>query len=358
MKLPLSICLFLAIFAISLGGYVLWLSTITYLSDVYLKTAEQKYKDGHFDQALAATNKALKLTPKNAFAYYKQAVVNYYYAHSGDKTGIRDEAIAAIKKAISINPNRGDFYYTLGTILTSFNQVTEAEYAFKSALSIQHDQMSYRLGLARLYLIDKRWEKGFQLYNETLLLTPKNRLREEASKHILSLSNHFSDNEAIEFHQRALSLPLSHKTAQLMFKKLIIAVEVLTKETNLPKQFNSYEQAIRFGPHFPSIRHNLFTKMLSISHQWRESQDYAESADAYKKVLTLLPNEGGSLSEQRYRLDALFYLGISQKRSNLFDKATQTFESILYITPSEGGKDFEQNYRKAALSQLTILLNE
>ncbi len=359
MKTPLIVRFFIVVFAFVFGGHLFLFSVTTYSSEIHLKTAKKHLKGGNFEQALAKVNKALELAPKNALLYQEQSIIYF----SSKSSVYKQAAISAIQKAISLNPKRGNFYYTLGVMEAMSGQALRAEFSYKKALSIQNDHMSYRLRLANLYLLNKLWDKGFDLYYQTLSLAPKNRLQIEAARQLfltpIQLSNNeeitLGEEEEIRYWQQVLSLPLLYIHAKIMLKELTKLGESFIEQGNLLKAFNIYKQAINFNPYHDSIRHELLTQMLVISHELRNDEYYAKSAKAYEEILAILPSEGGQLFEQRSRLIALFHLGVSQKNLTLFDQAIESFEQVLKLVPQENAKSFEQNHKEAALLQLAIL---
>ena len=350
MRLSFLTNFLIIIFALTLGGYFFWVSSVTYFSEARLSSAKQNREERKFEQALADINQAIKLAPTNALLYKEQAAIYYYSSEAFVAT-------AAIREAIALNPQRGEFYYTLGAIHTAFGQIAEAELAFEKALTIQKDHMSYRLGLAKLYLVDKRWKKGFRLYQETLTLAPKPRLQKEAASQFFSAAKRFSIDELIYFWSQVLSMPLHYSDAEEVLKVLIRIGKRFIENENPSEAFAIYEQAVNLNPYYTSVRDELLTQMLNIAHDFRKSQEYTKASEAYYRVITLLPTEDGELFEQRYRLVALLNLGISKRRLNYFAEATTIFEEILNLTPLESDKDFEQNHRKAALQQLASLKN-
>ncbi len=340
------------IFALTLGGYSFWFSATIYFSETRLRSAKQDREEGNFQLALTKIDQAIKITPTNALLYKEQATIHYYNNKSSQASFL---APAAIKKAITLNPKRGEFYYTLGAIHTAFGQTVKAELAFEKALTIQRDHMSYRLGLARLYLLDERWDEGFNLYYQTLTLAPKRRLQEEAAKQFFSIARKLNRDQLAYFWPQVLSMPLQYSDAEEVLKVLIRISKRFIDNENPSKALAIYEQAIKLNPYYPSVRDELLTQMLNVAHELRKSQEYTSASEVYERILAMLPTEDGELFEQRYRLVALLNLGISKRRLNYFAEATKIFEEMLNLIPLESDKDFEKNHRKAALQQLTSL---
>lgn len=357
MKLPSAIRFLVIVIALFLGGQSLLFSTTIYRSEFYLKSAKQDQEEGDFEKAISNINKAILLTPANALLYREQATTYFYLSYLDRLNGYRDKTLAAMNKAIAINPERGDFYYTLGAFHLAFEQIDEAKTALKTALSFQPDHMSYRLGLAKLYLANKQWDKGFELYYETLSLKPKERLQKEAFRQLFAIYRKLVGDEAINFQQQILKLPLQLSDAQNMLKRFMIIGERFVKQGNSSQAFTMYYQAVALIPYHFSVKQKLLAEMLTISHQWREEQEYVKANQAYQQILSLLSSESGEMFEQRYRLNALLYLGVTQKWQHNFTGAEKTFQQLLATIPEQGGKVFEQNHRKAALLHLASLSN-
>ena len=357
MKLSSFTNFLIIIFALILGGYSFWFGAITYFSETQLSSAKQNRELGEFEQALANINQAIKLFPTNALFYKEQATIYYY--HKPTKANF--VAPAAIEKAIALNPQKGDFYYTLGAIHSTFGQNAKAEFAFENALALQKDHMSYRLGMAKLYLLDKRWDEGFHLYYETLTLAPKSRLQKEAATQFFliakQLSKQLNRDELIYLWLRVLNLPLQDTDAEQVLKIIVRIGDSFIENENPSKAFTIYEQAISLNPHHISARNELLTQMLNIAHEFRKSQEYVKASEAYERILAQLPAENGELLEQRYRLAALLNLGISKRRLNYLVEAAKMFEEIINLIPPESDKGFERNHRKVALQQLINLQN-
>ena len=182
---------------------------------VFLEQGKDLYKKDEDQQALEAFQKAIKLDPDLAEAYfrlglahealgdkheaeeaYKKAVENYKkFITANPKDGearynlgqtyaglhLYSEAVREYRQATHLKPDDGDIYFDLGSALTRLAQYDEAAGAFQKCLDIDPDNYraqdsldEAREGVQRI--------KTARKYQDTQLKKEENKKKQEAGE--------------------------------------------------------------------------------------------------------------------------------------------------------------------------------
>ena len=96
------------------------------------------------EEAKALLEKAVKINPKDAHAWYS---LGLYYKNSSS-AGL---AVDAFRRVTEIDPNDADTWYFLGSTYAQLKQFPEAIAAFEHALKLDPHHASAEFGLARAY---------------------------------------------------------------------------------------------------------------------------------------------------------------------------------------------------------------
>ena len=133
------------------------------LGDIYLECED-------LDSSIKAYCEAIKLNPKNPYAYNKCAMVLWQKDYI-------EEAIIAYNKAIGIDPDYYVAYNNLGVIyLDGIRNLKEAKRLFEKAISLNENYVMPYFNLGRILEISGNNIDAAKMYQKALDL---NKLNEE-----------------------------------------------------------------------------------------------------------------------------------------------------------------------------------
>ncbi len=104
----------------------------------------QLYKEGKFDEAIAAFEEVLRETPDFAEGYYNLGMANL---HKGDY----DKALSAMEKAVDLKPDFLEAYFGIGQIYVEKGDYENAIAIFKRASATNPEAAEPYLNLGILY---------------------------------------------------------------------------------------------------------------------------------------------------------------------------------------------------------------
>ena len=121
-----------------------------------IREGNKQYKQGQFEQALPAYQKAVSQNPKNAIARYNLANARY-------RTGNLPEAEKSFDELIDKIPEK-DYkeksYYNKGVTLTKQKKLPESIEAYKDALKLDPADEDARFNLQKALLEQKKQNQG------------------------------------------------------------------------------------------------------------------------------------------------------------------------------------------------------
>ncbi|NEO58610.1 MAG: tetratricopeptide repeat protein [Okeania sp. SIO3B5] len=125
------------------------------------KTANQLFRKGKFNDAVAAYREAIALNP------------GFYHGHHnlGEalvKVGRIDEAIAAFRQAVAINPLASWSLYKLGVLLQGEGQFQEAVGYFRRAVEQKTDVPEFNLVLGAVLVKLRQWSEAEQCLDKVV----------------------------------------------------------------------------------------------------------------------------------------------------------------------------------------------
>lgn len=107
-------------------------------SEKLVKQGFQLLSEGDYAQALSKFDKAIKLNPKNAEAYFGKAEAGLCVS----KISV-EEIIDSYKKAIELDPQNAYFYASMGSFCLDVGKLNEAESAYNKAAELDPDNAPY-----------------------------------------------------------------------------------------------------------------------------------------------------------------------------------------------------------------------
>ncbi|NEQ38648.1 MAG: tetratricopeptide repeat protein [Okeania sp. SIO3I5] len=124
------------------------------------------YKQGEYQQALAAYNQAIRLNPKFADAYYNRAIVY-------DDLGEYEKALADYNQAIQLNPKFANAYYGRGLAYYNQGKYEQALADYNQAIRLNPKFAEAYNNRGRVYYNQGNYQQAIADYNRTIQLNPK-----------------------------------------------------------------------------------------------------------------------------------------------------------------------------------------
>jgi tetratricopeptide (TPR) repeat protein len=157
----------------------LWRHAVVTTSNNYIATnnlAQTLFQLGRFDEAIAESQKALKIKPDFAAAHNNlgAALVENQRSDNGAprENGAVDEAIAHYRMALQINPDFAQAHSNLGNALLLKGQTDEAIVHYQKALEIDPNIPEARYSLGNAFLAERRYSESIANYEAALRILP------------------------------------------------------------------------------------------------------------------------------------------------------------------------------------------
>lgn len=150
--------------SITLFGYTLQATKDNSVAHVYIGTAFAE--EGKFEEAFFHYNKAILITPEDAFLYYKRGI-----AYS--QLGQYQTAIDDFNKSIELNPGKAYCYYNRGVAYSQVGQYQMAIDDFNKAVELNPEDVDAYYNRGNAYAKGLGWyERSIENYNEVIRLKP------------------------------------------------------------------------------------------------------------------------------------------------------------------------------------------
>jgi tetratricopeptide (TPR) repeat protein len=251
----------------------LWKHTIATTSNNYIahsNLAQALLQSGRFAEAIAESEKALKVKPDFPAAYNNLGlalVQNQQYANGGPpQNGAVDEAIAHYQRALQINPHYKPARTNLGNALLQKGQVDEAIAQFQKIL-----EMDPHIAEAELCLGNAFFQK-----------------REV--------------NEAIAHFQNALEIDPDYAEARFNLGNVFLA------EGKYSESIAAYEAAVRIRPDFFEAHHNLGCVLATIGKNDKALEQFNEALRINGNSAMAHFTLGSLLASMGHREEAIVHL--------------------------------------------------
>src|SRR5204862_4354209 len=95
-------------------------------------------------KAVEAANRALRLDPDLADAYFARAIIQWTHRHGFP----HEQAIAELKQAIALEPSFAEAHHWLGTVFAHVGLLEKAEQELRSALQLEPTNTGIRFRIA------------------------------------------------------------------------------------------------------------------------------------------------------------------------------------------------------------------
>lgn len=266
---------------------------------------------GHYAEATAVLNKAVRLNPDLPFAYYSLGVA---YDELGDRErsiASFEEAVRTYRRAIRLDPNDKDAHSFLALSYTRLGRYEEALEAYKQAIAIEPTDASNHASLAGVYEQLGLYEEAIEAYKQAIKIDPNH--------------NHARAYFALGFvydqlgrHEEALQ-PL-WRYLETNPNDVIIYLSL----GQIYRQLGRYEEAIRTYKQAITIDPNDARTYEDLGIAYLESGRYEESVQAYKQALEIDPNSAIIHN----------YLGVVYSQLDLYEHAVEACERAIKIDPN------------------------
>lgn len=210
-------------------------------ADKLVKSGENAYLAGNFDEALSIFKKVIKKYPKDHRSYYYSAVI---YAEKGKK----DEAETMYRAALEKNPKLPEALNNLAVLLQEKKQFKEARQLFEKALKEASSYFEAQYNLGYLY---EEWNKA---------------------------------DQAVKAYWKAADINGSDTDA------LIAIAEIETARGKLKKAINAYRKAIKRNSALVSLKINI----AALLRKQGKNKEAAKELESLLSVITI--SEGADLT--------------------------------------------------------------
>ena len=253
-----------------LGAAALWMSPVSASAADDWKDKGDSFLDaGHYNEAIAAYNKAIELDPNYVAAWGNKGNALY--------TLVRyDEALAAYNKTIELDPNNTKAWFAKGVALYTLGRYDEALAAYNKVIGLDPN-FSSAWGNKGVALGDLgRYDEAFAAYNKSIELDPKNSTVAWSGKGN-ALNNLGKYQESLDACNKALSIDPNYTNA---WNDKGNALGNLGK---YQESLVAYNKALSIDPNFTYAWNGKGNALDNLGN-------YQESLVAYNKALSIDPN--------------------------------------------------------------------
>jgi tetratricopeptide (TPR) repeat protein len=231
-------------------------------ADAYYNIGNIFQTENKLSESIKFYNKAISLDSRNSNAFFKKGVALF-------KQGKLDQSIEAYKTCISLTPNYAQAYNNMGICLFNQNKLKEAIISYNKSLSINSEYANalYNKSIA-LYELGEE-ENAINTCKKSILINPG--YAEAHSK--LGDFLHYKGNLslAIESYYKAIRLAPYHLDT---YNNMGIA---LHKQFKLNEAIEIFKKSILLSPNQPLVHHNISFALLQAGkikegleeYEWR-----------------------------------------------------------------------------------------
>ena len=294
---------------------------------VYHSLGFAYYKEGEFDLARDALQKAIELNPLNANYHY---VFGQLLEDWTELEGAWDRAIGEFTRTIELNPSHIEAWYNRGLLYEKLGDLEKACDDFKQVVSREPTFHAARHNLGVLYIKQQQWEDAERVFEEILEVEPR---EPDAHYHLAEIYlNQYSDvNRAIDCLQYAIERDLEHLDARFELG-LLYAKHRYTRPEFRQQAIDQFIELIKRNDELQTFESldQVFFVLGSLYDDHPEDADLA--IYAYKAGLEHAPSP-----------QAQNNLGLLYLQKNMVDKAAEAFKQAIQLYP-----DYESPYHNLA----------
>ena len=294
---------------------------------VYHSLGFAYYKEGEFDLARDALQKAIELNPLNTNYHY---VFGQLLEDWTELEGAWDRAIGEFTRTIELNPSHIEAWYNRGLLYEKLGDLEKACDDFKQVVSREPTFHAARHNLGVLYIKQQQWEDAERVFEEILEVEPR---EPDAHYHLAEIYlNRYSDvNRAIDCLQYAIERDPEHLDAR--FELGLLYAKHRYKRPEFRQQaIDQFIELIKRNDELQTFESldQVFFVLGSLYDDRPEDADLA--IYAYKAGLEHAPSP-----------QAQNNLGLLYLQKNMVDKAAGAFKQAIQLYP-----DYESPYHNLA----------
>ena len=294
---------------------------------VYHSLGFAYYKEGEFDLARDALQKAIELNPLNANYHY---VFGQLLEDWTELEGAWDRAIGEFTRTIELNPSHIEAWYNRGLLYEKLGDLEKACDDFRQVVSREPTFHAARHNLGVLYIKQQQWEDAERVFEEILEVEPR---EPDAHYHLAEIYlNRYSDvNRAIDCLQYAIERDPEHLDARFELG-LLYAKHRYTRPEFRQQAIDQFIELIKRNDELQTFESldQVFFVLGSLYDDHPEDADLA--IYAYKAGLEHAPSP-----------QAQNNLGLLYLQKNMVDKAAGAFKQAIQLYP-----DYESPYHNLA----------
>ena len=294
---------------------------------VYHSLGFAYYKEGEFDLARDALQKAIELNPLNANYHY---VFGQLIEDWKELEGAWEKAIREFTRTIELDPSYIEAWYNRGLLYEKLGDLENACEDFKQVVSRAPAFHAARHNLGVLYMKRQQWEDAEQVFEEILEVEPR---EPDAHYHLAEIYlNRYGDlDRAIHCLQYAIERDPEHLDARFELG-LLYAKHRYTRPEFRQQAIDQFIELIKRDDELQTFEplDQVFFVLGSLYDDRPEDADLA--IYAYKTGLEHAPSP-----------QAQNNLGLLYLQKNMVDKAAEEFKAVIQRYP-----DYESPYHNLA----------
>ena len=277
-------------------------------------------RDGRYNEAKDAFDRAVKINPSDYTSYGNLAVVQSYLKDD-------ENAYLNFNKAFELEPGLDSLKFDYAALLTRMGKYDEAIAAYNDYLKKYPDDTNAYLNLGILY-------KGTQKPKEAIAVLQKGSKLDGTNTDIKNeLGKSYFDNKefdkAIIVYDQILSK--NKGNLQTLYNKALAlqgAKEFKNAQTifsNLLKE--PVENLAKYNLEYGQIQQALASNYIAWANYYNDKKDYKTAKETYAKALAINPDDTGA------------YAGLAKTYENMGIKemAVENFEKAIQIEPENAG---------------------
>ena len=294
---------------------------------VYHSLGFAYYKEGEFDRAQEALQKAIELNPQNANYHY---VLGQLLEDWTELDGAWEKAIQEFTRATELDPSYIEAWYNRGLLYEKLEDIEKACEDFKQVVNRAPAFHAARHNLGVLYIKQQQWEDAERVFEEILETEPR---EPDAHYHLAAIYlNLYSDvDRAIHCLQYAIERDPEHLDARFELG-LLYAKHRYTRPAFRQQAIDQFIELIKRDNELQTFEPlgQVFFVLGSLYDDRPEDADLA--IYAYKTGLEHAPSP-----------QAQNNLGLLYLQKDMIDEAAAEFKQVIQRYP-----DYESPYHNLA----------
>ncbi len=313
----------------------------------------------------ANINACIKIPTRNQIKTAQESSKAYDDAVKLQQAGKFDEALAAYQKAISLSPNEAAYAYGLGTLYQEHNDMTNAIIWYSKAHELDPKNQTYANIVATAQQ-SKQSSEAMQAYNDAVKLQTDQKYDDAIAQYLKAISISPSEasfyyslgtcyqakndlDNALKYYTKAATLNPKEPAYTQIIKQVKEAMAAPYLESAYKKQttkdasgnydiagaINDYEKALKLD--------DSATTHLNLGTAYQALNNNVKAISEYEKAISLDKNQS----------DAYYYLGTVYDTLNRPNQALTNYEKYAKMAPS--GANIESAKQRIAALRKTVV---